>query len=95
MTSVTICRSLLRALSFMAVLLALATSVHSQERAITKEVVVPASQQQVLGAWTTRQGIESFFAPEAVIDAKPGGAFHIHLNPYADKGMKGLMTCAS
>jgi hypothetical protein len=35
------------------------------------------------------------FAPEAVIDAKPGGAFHIHLNPYADKGMKGLMTCAS
>jgi uncharacterized protein YndB with AHSA1/START domain len=73
----------------MAVLSALATSVHAQERAIIKEIVVPADQPQVWEAWTTRQGIESFFAPEAVIDARPGGAFHIHINPYADKGMKG------
>jgi hypothetical protein len=79
----------------MAVLSTLATSVHAQERAIIKEIVVPAGQQQVWEAWTTQQGIESFFAPEAVIDARPGGAFHIHINPYADKGMKGLMTCAS
>ena len=59
------------------------------ERAIDKEVVVPAPIQEVWQAWTTRAGIESFFAPEAEIDARVGGAFHIHINPYAEPGMKG------
>ena len=34
-------------------------------------------------------GIQSFFAPDAEIDARVGGAFHIHIDPLAEPGMKG------
>jgi len=59
------------------------------ERAIEKEVVVAAGIDQVWEAWTTRDGIVSFFAPDARIDARPGGAFHIYIDPTAPDGSKG------
>ena len=59
------------------------------ERSIDKEVVVAAPIQSVWQSWTTKAGIESFFAPEAEIDAKVGGAFHIHINPFGEPCMKG------
>jgi uncharacterized protein YndB with AHSA1/START domain len=62
---------------------------YAAERSIDKEVVVAAPIQAVWQSWTTKAGIESFFAPEAEIDAKVGGAFHIHINPFGEPGMKG------
>ena len=62
---------------------------HAAERAIDKEIVVAAPAQVVWQSWTTKAGIESFFAPEAEIEAKVGGAFHIHINPFGEPGMKG------
>lgn len=62
--------------------LVLASAAFAQERAIVKEVVVAAPIDAVWTAWTTRVGIESFFAPEAEVDARVGGAFHIHIDPY-------------
>lgn len=59
------------------------------ERAIDKEVVVKASLDQAWKAWTTREGITSFFAPDAVIEPRVGGAFHIHMDPGAPAGAKG------
>ena len=59
------------------------------ERAIEKEVVVAAPIESVWQAWTTRDGIRTFFAPDAEIDARVGGAFHIFINPLADPGAKG------
>lgn len=59
------------------------------ERAIDKEVVVAAPIATVWQAWTTQAGIESFFAPQAEIDARVGGAFHIHFDPYGAPGLKG------
>ena len=59
------------------------------ERAIDKEVVVKASLDQAWKAWTTREGITSFFAPDAVIEPRVGGAFHIHMDPAAPAGAKG------
>ncbi len=59
------------------------------ERAIEKEVVVAATLDEAWAAWTTKAGITSFFAPEAEIDARPGGAFSIHFNPFAEPGLKG------
>ena len=59
------------------------------ERAIEKEMVVPATLDATWTAWTTREGIVAFFAPDAVVDAKVGGAFHIYINPLAEPGMKG------
>ena len=68
---------------------AAATTGLAAERAIDKQVVVAAPIESVWQAWTTRAGIQSFFAPEAEIDARVGGAFHIHINPFAEPGMKG------
>jgi len=60
-----------------------------QERAIRKEAIVRAPVAQVWNAWTTSAGIQSFFAPEAEVDPRPDGAFHIHFNPYGAPGLKG------
>lgn len=59
------------------------------ERAIDKEVVIAATLDQAWDAWTTREGVVSFFAPDARIEPRPGGAFQIHFNPLAEPGMKG------
>jgi len=70
-------------------LLSFAANAFAQERAIDKEVVVAAPVAAVWQSWTTRAGIESFFAPQAEIDPKVGGAFHIHMDPLAPPGAKG------
>jgi uncharacterized protein YndB with AHSA1/START domain len=59
------------------------------ERAIDKQVVIAATLDEAWAAWTTREGIVSFFAPEAMIEPRVGGAFHIHFDPTAAPGMKG------
>jgi uncharacterized protein YndB with AHSA1/START domain len=50
---------------------------------------VPATLDEAWAAWTTRDGIIGFFAPDAEIDARVGGAFHIHIDPGAPAGSKG------
>jgi uncharacterized protein YndB with AHSA1/START domain len=64
-------------------------NVFAAERAIEKSIEVPASLDDAWAAWTTREGIVSFFAPDAEIDARSGGAFHIYIDPGAPAGMKG------
>jgi uncharacterized protein YndB with AHSA1/START domain len=59
------------------------------ERSIDKETVVAASVDDVWTAWTTREGIIGFFAPDAQIDPRVGGAFHIYFNPLGAPGSKG------
>ncbi|MDP3086123.1 MAG: SRPBCC domain-containing protein [Rubrivivax sp.] len=59
------------------------------ERAIDKSVVVAATLDQAWQAWTTREGIRSFFAPDAQVEPRVGGAFHIHMDPGAPAGAKG------
>lgn len=73
-----------------ALLLALATfTASAAERALDKDVVIKASLEQAWAAWTTKEGITSFFAPDAEIDPRVGGAFHIFINPYGKPGEKG------
>ncbi|MBK9115017.1 MAG: SRPBCC domain-containing protein [Betaproteobacteria bacterium] len=79
----------LRAAVMLGTWLAVATGAGAAERAIVKEVVVAATPQQVWDAWTTRAGITSFFAPDARIEAKVGGAFHVYIDPLAEPGLKG------
>ncbi len=68
---------------------ALSLTSHAVERAIDKDITVPASLDATWAAWTTRDGIVSFFAPDAVVDARVGGAFQIYIDPGAAAGMKG------
>ena len=58
-------------------------------RRILKEVVVKAPVEDVWKAWSTSEGIQSFFAPEAVVDPRPDGAFDVRMNPYAQAGNRG------
>lgn len=59
------------------------------ERALEKEVVVKATPEQVWQAWTTREGVIGFMAPEARVEARVGGPFEIHFDPGAAPGLKG------
>ena len=59
------------------------------ERAIDKSVDVPATLDEAWAAWTTREGIVSFFAPDAKIEPRVGGAFQIYIDPGAPSGLKG------
>ena len=70
-------------------LFALALGAHAQERAIVKEIVVKATPEVAFRTWTTSDGIKSFFAPDAHVEARPDGPFQIYINPYAQPGMKG------
>lgn len=69
--------------------LAVAAGAGAAERAIVKDVVVAATPQQAWEAWTTREGIVSFFAPDAKIEPRVGGAFAIYIDPGAAPGLKG------
>lgn len=71
------------------VALALLGPVAAAERAIDKQIDVPATLDQVWEAWTTRDGIVSFFAPDARIEPQVGGAFQIYMDPLAAPGRKG------
>ena len=61
----------------------------AEERRIVKEAVVKAAPEAVFKAWSTAEGIATFFAPEAKVEARPDGPFEIYMNPYAAAGMKG------
>ena len=60
-----------------------------EERRILKEVVVKAAPEAVFKAWSTSEGIATFFAPEGRVEARPDGLFEVYMNPYAQPGMKG------
>jgi uncharacterized protein YndB with AHSA1/START domain len=70
-------------------LMAASAPLQAAERALDKEVIVPAPLEQVWQAWTTREGITSFFAPDARVEARVGGPFQIYMDPGAEPGMKG------
>jgi uncharacterized protein YndB with AHSA1/START domain len=59
------------------------------ERAIDQQAVVSATLDQAWDAWTTREGLISFFAPDAKVEPRVGGAFQIYFDPLAAPGSKG------
>ena len=67
----------------------LGSSAQAAERSLDKEVIINATVDQAWASWTTREGITGFFSPDAEIDARVGGAFHIFMDPMGEPGMKG------
>jgi uncharacterized protein YndB with AHSA1/START domain len=59
------------------------------ERAIACQIVVPAPVAEVWQAWTTEEGVTSFFAPQCTIDLRPGGAYEMIFDPGAEPGKRG------
>jgi uncharacterized protein YndB with AHSA1/START domain len=65
------------------------TALLPAERAIHERVIVNASLDDVWSAWTTTQGITTFFAPAAHVEARVDGPFEVYINPFGEPGMKG------
>lgn len=61
----------------------------SVERLIRVEVEVAGGISEVWAAWTTPEGITSFFAPACKVELVPGGAYEIFFTPDAEPGLRG------
>jgi uncharacterized protein YndB with AHSA1/START domain len=70
-------------------MLSAALSAGATERALDKSITVPAGVDAVWQAWTTTEGVTSFFAPGAEIEPRVGGAYHVYMDPGAAPGSKG------
>jgi uncharacterized protein YndB with AHSA1/START domain len=70
-------------------LLNMALPATAAERSLDKQVEIAATLDQAWDAWTTRDGIVSFFAPDAKIEPRVGGAFQIYIDPLGEPGSKG------
>jgi uncharacterized protein YndB with AHSA1/START domain len=70
-----------------------AQSVPDIHRTLQKEVVVSAPVADVWKAWTTTEGLKTFFAPGAKVELVIGGPFEIYFNPAAPAGQRGADDC--
>ncbi|MEK6644274.1 MAG: SRPBCC domain-containing protein [Planctomycetota bacterium] len=72
-----------------------ATKTKSAERVIKKEVIVDAPRERVWKAWTTEEGIESFFSPGCKIEMKLGGAYELYMGMEKpdESGRRGSEGC--
>jgi uncharacterized protein YndB with AHSA1/START domain len=67
------------------------------ERTIFGEIAVPAGLGEVWAAWTTEEGVKSFFAPDCRVELEPDGAYEVYFNldaPAGERGGEGLRVLA-
>ena len=57
------------------------------------EEIIPAPIDVVWQAWTTVEGVRSFFAPQCTIDLRPGGAYEMYFDLDALAGLRGSEGC--
>lgn len=82
-------KSLPAAALILSAVLSAARPAAAAERAIDAEITVPAGVDAVWQAWTTRDGVRGFFAPDAHVEARVGGPFQIYMDPGAEPGHRG------
>ena len=63
------------------------------EKIVRKEVFLPATRQEIWDAWTTSEGITSFFAPKAKIELKIGGSYECYFGLQRPYGLQGSEEC--
>jgi uncharacterized protein YndB with AHSA1/START domain len=63
------------------------------DRILFKTVTVKAPLAEVWKAWTTTEGVKSFFAAEARVEAVPAGPFEIYFSKDAPPGSRGSEGC--
>lgn len=61
---------------------------------IELEVDVAAPIAKVWQAWTTRDGLRSFFGEDNRVELRIGGPFEIYMSMQAPEGMRGSEGCA-
>lgn len=65
------------------------TATEHSEKAIKLEIILNAPVERVWKAWTTKDGIRSFFAPDCDIDLRVLGKYDILFAPDAPAGLRG------
>ncbi|MGH9789178.1 MAG: SRPBCC family protein [Candidatus Acidiferrales bacterium] len=63
------------------------------ERRIRKQVTVTAPLAEVWKAWTTTEGVKTFFGPDAKVEAAVGAPFEIYFGPSQPEGLRGSEGC--
>ena len=71
------------------VFVVITTLTHAAERAVDISIIVKAPVAEVFKAWTTTEGVITFFAPGAIVEPRSNGLFEIHMNPLAPPGERG------
>ena len=61
----------------------------NRERVIREEIMVEAPIDEVWWAWTTAEGIRSFFAPACKVEPRVNGAYEIFFDLEAEPGLRG------
>ena len=61
--------------------------------AIRKAVVVPTSVDKAWEAWTTTEGVTTFFAPQAKVELAVFGNYEMYFDPSQPKGQQGSEGC--
>ena len=65
------------------------TQKSNSDRAIHLEIEINASISDIWNAWTTKEGIQSFFSPDCFVEFKVGGCYENYFNPDAKVGERG------
>lgn len=60
-----------------------------EDKRLIFEFTINAPVEEVYNAWTTTEGIKTFFAPDGLIENKLFGKFHIYFFPDAPEGQRG------
>jgi uncharacterized protein YndB with AHSA1/START domain/uncharacterized protein YciI len=63
------------------------------DKVIYKEVIVKAPRNDVWKAWTTTEGLKSFFSEVVKMELRVGGPFEIYFGPESAVGMRGSEDC--
>jgi uncharacterized protein YndB with AHSA1/START domain len=79
----------MRTTSFLLLIIMLALPARASNRMLTTEFEVNAPIEMAWDAWTTPDGIRSFFAPDCKVELRVDGAYEIYLAPEAKPGERG------
>ncbi|MGB7062989.1 MAG: SRPBCC domain-containing protein [Candidatus Zixiibacteriota bacterium] len=63
------------------------------DRILRKEIIVPATLEEVWNAWTTTEGVKTFFSSDAKVELVVGGTFEIYFLLDAPHGARGSEGC--
>lgn len=67
----------------------LASAVDAEDRVLRAQLALDVPLADVWQAWTTEEGVKSFFAPGCRIEPKVDGLYEIYFNPAAETGRRG------
>src|SRR5687767_2002271 len=81
--------SLMKKALIISLILTSVAALGGSDEGIRLEVMVAASVDEVWEAWTTVEGVKSFFAADARIDLRPDGPYEIFFDPSAPAGKRG------